>query len=181
MSKKGLLPAVSRKGQLMKNVCVIHFSISRSGKNLTNRSHAGHLSTSSGAGKLLDWCQLVLWPRAGKSVAGMLTAVLANTFREVVAFIPSKPEEIVEVSMFSLNLSKQARTVRFRQLGSMVESAIRMIITAAAPTSDNFWEQTSVQTSTCLEAYLLPLTLPFIPKLRCCLTRAFSYLTFQAF
>lgn len=34
--------------------------------------------------------------------------------------------------------------------------------------SYNFWKQTSAQTSTCLEAYLLPLTLPFIPKLRPC-------------
>lgn len=161
MSRKGLLAVVSCKYRLMKNVSVIHFSIFHFGENLMRHPHSGHLSTSVlGSGELLGWCQSVFWLCSDVSVARVLTAVLANTFREVAAFITSKTEDIAEVSMFSLNLSKQALTVRFKQLGSMVKSIIRMIIAPAAP-SDNFWQQTSVQTSTSLETYLHSLFLSF--------------------
>lgn len=80
----------------------------------------------------------MLWPYTEKSVARVLTRVPLNTFKKVVVLITVKTENMAEVSMFSLNLLKQALTVRLKQLGSMVECLIRAIITTAVPASDDF-------------------------------------------
>lgn len=80
----------------------------------------------------------MLWPYTEKSVARVLTGVPLNTFKKVVVLITVKTENMAEVSMFNLNLLKQALTVRLKQLGSMVEGLIRTIITTAVPASDDF-------------------------------------------
>lgn len=143
----------------MKNVFIVHFLISHSGENVINHPHVGHQSTSSGAWKLLDGCQLVPWPCTGRSPCQAARDGAHKVCQGSSSILWNR--ETAEVSMFSLTLSKQALPVRFKQLGSVVGS-----LTSTAPTSNNFWGQTSMQMSSRLESPLFPLTLPFISKTR---------------
>lgn len=67
MSRKELYSSCSILDIPDNEKCIVHFLISHSGGNVINHPHVGHQSTSSGAWKLLDGCQLVPWPCTGRS------------------------------------------------------------------------------------------------------------------